>query len=73
MVVLLILLTGGDVHLYRDSSLAPLLDLRRRLKVVFDLLGGMIRDGFTLARSFELTDQWSCILSAGPFASCYYG
>ena len=26
---------GGDVHLYRDSSLAPLLDLRRRLKVVF--------------------------------------
>ena len=37
---------GGDVHQYRDSSLAPLLDLRRRLKVVFDLLGGMIRDGF---------------------------
>ena len=57
---------GEHVHLYRDSSLAPLLDLRRRLKVVFDLLGGMIRDGFTLARSFELTDQWSCILSAGP-------
>ena len=26
----------------------------------------MIRDGATLARSFELTDQWSCILSAGP-------
>ena len=24
-----------DVHLYRDSSLAPLLNLRRRLKVVF--------------------------------------
>ena len=41
---------GGDVHLYRDSSLAPLLDLRRRLKVVFDLLGGVIRDGFTPAR-----------------------
>ena len=50
----------------RDSSITPLLDLRRRLKVVVDLLGGMIRDGFTLARSFELTDQWSCILSAGP-------
>ena len=57
---------GGYVHLHRDSYLAPLLDLRRRLKVVFDLLGGMIRDGFTLARSFELTAQWSCILSAGP-------
>ena len=26
---------GGDVHLYRDSSLAPLLDLRRRLKLFF--------------------------------------
>ena len=32
---------GGDIHLYRDSSIAPLLDLRRRLKVVFDLLGGI--------------------------------
>ena len=57
---------GGSVYLYRDSSLAPLLDLRRRLKVVFDLHGVMIWDGFTLARSFELTGQWSCILSAGP-------
>ena len=57
---------GGDIHLFRDSSIALLLDLRRRLKVVFDLLGGMIRNGFSLARSFELTDQWSCILSAGP-------
>ena len=26
---------GGGIHLYRDSSTAPLLDLRRRLKVVF--------------------------------------
>ena len=57
---------GGDIHLYRDSSIAPLMDLRRRLKVVFDLLCGVIRDGFSLARSFELTDQWSCIFSAGP-------
>ena len=48
---------GRDVHLYRDSSLAPLLDLRRRLKVVFDILGDMLRNGFTLARSFELTAQ----------------
>ena len=36
------------------------------MKVVFDLLGGVVRDGFSLASSFELTDQWSCILSAGP-------
>ena len=46
--------------------LPPLLDLRRRLKVVFDILGDMLKNGFTLARSFELTAQWSCILSAGP-------
>ena len=32
----------------------------------FDIFGGIIREGFTLARSFELTNQWSCILSAGP-------
>ena len=52
--------------MYRDYSTAPLLDLRRRLKVVFDILGGIIREGFTLGCSFELTNQWSCILSAGP-------
>ena len=58
---------GRGIHLYRDSSTAPLLYLRRRLKVVFDILGGIQkREGFTLARSFELTNQWSCILSAGP-------
>ena len=57
---------GRDVHLYRDSSLARLLDLRRRFKVVFDILGDMLENGFTLARSFELTAQRSCILSAGP-------
>ena len=33
---------GRDVHLYRDSSLAPLLDLRHHLKVVFDILGDML-------------------------------
>ena len=57
---------GVGFHLYRDSSTTPLLDLRRRLKVVFDILGGILREGFTLTRSFELAYQWSCILSAGP-------
>ena len=57
---------GRDVHMYRDSSIVPLLDLRRRFKVVFDVIGDMLRNGFTLARSFELTAQWSCILSFGP-------
>ena len=57
---------GRDFHMYRDSFIASLLDLRRRLKVVSDVPGDMLKNGFTLARSFELTAQWSCILSTGP-------
>ena len=52
--------------LYRDSSLAPLLDMRRRFKTVMDLLDSMIRDGVSLSRSVELTTQWGRILSVGP-------
>ena len=51
---------GGDVHMYRDSSVAPLLILRRCLKVVYDVIGDMLRNGFTLACSLELAAQWSC-------------
>ena len=46
-----------DVFLYRDSFIAPLLDMRRRFKAVMDVLGAMIRYGVSLARSVELTDQ----------------
>ena len=48
---------GGDVLMYRDASVAPLLDLRSRLKVAMYVPGEMIRSGFTLARSLELTAQ----------------
>ena len=65
-VMLLILLTVGTFICIVILPLAPLLDLRRRLKVVSDILGDMLKNGFTLARSFELTAKWSCILSAGP-------
>ena len=44
----------------------PILDLRRRRKVVMDVLGEMIRRGFILARSPELIVQRDCILGAGP-------
>ena len=47
-------------------SIAPLLDLRGRVKVVMDVLGEMIRSGFILARSLELLVQWDSILRAGP-------
>ena len=56
--------------MYRDSSIAPLVDLRRRLKVVMDVFGEIVRDGFTLGRSLELSVQLDCILLALPGASC---
>ena len=57
---------GSDVSLYHDVSTAPLLDLRRRLKLIVDLLSAMIRSGVSLARSVELAVQWDAILRAGP-------
>ena len=55
-----------DVFLYRDSSIAPLLDMRRRFKAVVDVLDAMIRHGASLLRSVELTAQWDEILTVGP-------
>ena len=57
---------AADVFLYLDSSIAPLLDMRRRFKAVMDVLGAMIRHGVSLARSVELTAQSDKILSIGP-------
>ena len=58
-------LDAADVFLYRDSSVAPLLDMRRRLKAVMDVLGAMIHSGISLSRSVELTAQWDRILALG--------
>ena len=57
---------GGDVSLHHDVSTASLLDLRRRFRLVADLLCAMIRDGVSLARSVELAVQWDAILRVGP-------
>ena len=57
---------AADVLLYRDSSIAPLLDMRRRFKAVMDVLDAMIRYGVSLSRSVELSAQWNRILSVGP-------
>ena len=48
---------GAGVFLYRDSSIAPLLDMRRRFNAVMCVLDAMIRCGISLARSVELTAQ----------------
>ena len=45
---------AADVFLYRDSSIAPLLDMRRRFKAVMELLDAMIRCGVSLSQSLEL-------------------
>ena len=57
---------AADVFLYRDSSVAPFLDMRRRFKAVMDVLDAMIRYGVSLSRSVELAAQWNRILAAGP-------
>ena len=57
---------GGDVFMHHDASTAVLLDLRRRLEAVGDVLHAVIRDGVTLARSLEPTVQWDGILRIGP-------
>ena len=57
---------AADVFLYRDTSIAPVLDMRQTFKAVMDVLDSMIRNGVTHARSVELTAQWDKILAAGP-------
>ena len=64
---------AADVFLYRDASIAPLLDMRRRIRAVLDVLGAMIRDGVSLARSVELTCQWGRILAIGPLHPVTFG
>ena len=57
---------AADVLLYRDSSVAPLLDMKRSFKAVMELLDAMIRSGICLPRSLELSAQWDRILALGP-------
>ena len=57
---------AAHVFLYRDYSIAPLLDMRRRSEAVTDVLDAMIRHGVSLSRSVELTTQWDRIFAAGP-------
>ena len=52
--------------LYRDSSIALPLDMRRRFKAVMDVLDAMIRCGISLSRSVEFSAQWDRILAIGP-------
>ena len=54
-----------DVSLYRDSSAAPVLDLRRNLKAILDLLDSIIRFGASLARDVQLVHLWDSVVQLG--------
>ena len=64
---------GAQVDLYRDSSIAPLIHLRRRLRSVLDVVAAISRSGYSLARGLELTRQWSKVLQCGPLGTVTEG
>ena len=45
--------------------MAPLVDLRRRLRAVLDVIAAIGRSGFTVSRGLELTRQWDSIVACG--------
>ena len=50
----MVIFDAAYMFLYRDASVAPLLDMRRRFKAVMDVLGAMIRSGISLSRQLNL-------------------
>ena len=58
-----------DVSLYRDSSAAPVLDLRRNLKAILDLLDSIIRFGASLSRDVQLVHFWDSVVRLGSLGS----
>ena len=57
---------GSLVHMYRDSSIAPNLNQRRRLKTVLDVLQSVRDSGFSISRWLELSKRWKNVITAGP-------
>ena len=65
---------GGDVDdvsLYRDSSAAPVLDLRRNLRAILDLLDSIIKWGASLARDVQLLHLWDSVVRLGSLGSVH--
>ena len=54
------------VHLYRDKSLAPVLDQRRRLRAVCGVAKSIRDNGFSITQGLQLSKQLSRVLQAGP-------
>ena len=60
-----------DVSLYRDSSAAPVLDLRRNLRAILDLLDSIIKWGASLARDVQLLHLWDSVVRLGSLGSVH--
>ena len=46
-----------------------MIDLKRRLRAVLDVVGAIGRIGYSLARGLELTSQWGRVLRCGPLGT----
>ena len=46
-----------------------MIDLRRRLRSVLDVIGAVNGSGYSLARGLELTRQWGEFLRCGPLGT----
>ena len=57
--------------LYRDSSAAPVLDLRRNLRAILDLLDSIIEWGASLARDVQLLRLWDSVVRLGSLGSVH--
>ena len=55
---------GQAVHLFKESSLAGAILQKRRLRCVLVALDGVVKHGFSLARSLELGAQWDAVVGA---------
>ena len=58
---------GILVQMYMDSSISPVLDQRRTLKLVIVAIHGIRAAGFSIARGLELSG-WNRVLIAGTVA-----
>ena len=54
-----------DVSLHRDSSAAPVLDLRRNLRAILDLLDSFVGWCASLARDVQLLHLWDSVVRQG--------
>ena len=53
------------------SSAAPVLDLRRNLRAILDLLDSIIRWGASLARDVQLLHLWDSVVRLGSLGSVH--